>query len=86
MFTNLLRVEEGGGVFLTEEHLLIRDVDTLPEDLRVRLDAPPRHGRLELQGVPLQETHSFSLLDIRALRVRWDGMLRVHTHTHNRRR
>ncbi|KAG5275412.1 hypothetical protein AALO_G00120010 [Alosa alosa] len=71
MFTNLLRVEEGGAVFLTEEHLLIRDVDTLPEGLRVRLDTPPQHGRLELQGSPLPEGHSFSLLDIRALRVRY---------------
>ncbi|KAL2089664.1 hypothetical protein ACEWY4_014352 [Coilia grayii] len=71
MFTNLLRVEEGGAVFLTEEHLLVRDVDTLPDGLRVRLDAPPRHGRLELQGTPLLEGHSFSLSDIRALRVRY---------------
>lgn len=78
MFTNLLRVEEGGAVFLTEEHLLIRDVDTLPEGLRVRLDALPHHGRLELQGSPLLEGHSFSLLDLRALRVRWMKTLRIH--------
>lgn len=71
MYTNLLRVEEGGSVFLTEEHLLIRDVDTVPQDLRVRLDAPPHHGSLELQGVPLIQGHSFSLLDVQALRVRY---------------
>uniref|UniRef100_A0A8C7DFZ2 Fras1 related extracellular matrix 1b n=1 Tax=Oncorhynchus kisutch TaxID=8019 RepID=A0A8C7DFZ2_ONCKI len=35
VFTNLLRVEEGGGAFFTEEHLLVRDGDSLEDKLRV---------------------------------------------------
>ncbi|XP_030646966.1 FRAS1-related extracellular matrix protein 1b [Chanos chanos] len=71
MFTNLLRVEEGGGAFLTEEHLLVRDTDTPEGQLRVRVQSQPRRGRLELQGAVLMEGDSFTLLDLRALRVRY---------------
>lgn len=69
-FTNLLRVEEGGGAFVTEEHLLVRDRDSREETLRVELQRPPRHGRLELQGRTLQQGDGFSLQDLRGLRLR----------------
>uniref|UniRef100_W5LF34 Fras1 related extracellular matrix 1b n=1 Tax=Astyanax mexicanus TaxID=7994 RepID=W5LF34_ASTMX len=71
MFTNLLRVEEGGSSFLMEEHLLVHDVDSPEEKLRVLVRTPPRHGTLELQGVALSEGESFHLQDIKALRVRY---------------
>ncbi|KAG5850921.1 hypothetical protein ANANG_G00087500 [Anguilla anguilla] len=71
IFTNALRVEEGGGGFLTEEHLLVRDVDTQGTQLRVRLNKAPRHGRLELQGLVLLEGDTFALQDLRALRLRY---------------
>ncbi|KAJ8277504.1 hypothetical protein GJAV_G00075890 [Gymnothorax javanicus] len=71
MFTNALRVEEGGGGFLTEEHLLVRDVDTPEDRLRIRLDTAPRHGRLELRGLGLLEGETFILQDLRALRLRY---------------
>lgn len=70
MFTNMLRVEEGGSRFLMEEHLLVRDADTPKEKLRVQIRTPPQHGRLELQGVVLSEGESFYLQDLKALRVR----------------
>lgn len=69
-FTNLLRVEEGGGAFVTEEHLLVRDRDSREETLRVELQRTPRHGRLELQGRTLQQGDGFSLQDLRGLRLR----------------
>uniref|UniRef100_A0A3P9DC75 Fras1 related extracellular matrix 1b n=1 Tax=Maylandia zebra TaxID=106582 RepID=A0A3P9DC75_9CICH len=47
-FTNLLRVEEGGAAFVTEEHLLIRST--------------ARHGRLELWGQALQQGGGFTLV------------------------
>ncbi|RXN20441.1 FRAS1-related extracellular matrix 1-like protein [Labeo rohita] len=71
MFTNLLRVEEGGGSFLMEEHLLVQDVDSSEDQLRVHMKTHPQHGRLELQGTTLLEGDSFSLQDIKALRVRY---------------
>lgn len=70
VFANLLRVEEGGSSFLMEEHLLVRDADSLMEKLRVEVRTQPQHGRLELQGVVLSEGESFHLQDLKALRVR----------------
>lgn len=70
MFTNLLRVEEGGSSFLMQEHLLVRDADSPKEKLKVRVQTQPQHGRLELQGVMLLEGESFHLQDLKALRVR----------------
>lgn len=70
MFTNMLRVEEGGSSFLMEDHLLVRDADSPKEKLRVQVRTQPRHGRLELQGVVLLEGESFNLQDLKALRVR----------------
>ncbi|XP_061834466.1 FRAS1-related extracellular matrix protein 1b [Nerophis lumbriciformis] len=70
-FTNLLRVEEGGGAFLTEEHLLIRDRDSLEEALRVELRGEARHGHLELRGGTLRQGEWFMLSDLRRLTVRY---------------
>jgi len=70
VYTNLLQVEEGGGVFVTVEHLLLRDVDSQEEVLRVVVERGARHGRLELQGRALQQGQNFSLGDLRGLRLR----------------
>ena len=71
-FTNLLRVEEGGEAFLTEEHLLVRDRDSSEEALRAELQRTARHGRLELQGRTLLQGDEFTLQDLRGLRLRLD--------------
>jgi hypothetical protein len=71
VFTNLLRVEEGGGAFFTEEHLLVRDGDSLEDKLRVGVQTTPIHGKLELQGRELRQGDTFILQDLRGLRVRW---------------
>ncbi|XP_070816237.1 FRAS1-related extracellular matrix protein 1b [Chaetodon trifascialis] len=70
-FTNLLRVEEGGGAFVTEEHLLVQDRDSREELLRVEVRRTARHGRLELQGRTLQQGDGFTLQDLRGLRLRY---------------
>ncbi|XP_029005008.1 FRAS1-related extracellular matrix protein 1b [Betta splendens] len=69
-FTNLLRVEEGGGAFITEDHLLVRDQDSWEEVLRVEVQRTPAHGRLELQGRTLLQGDAFTLQDLRGLRLR----------------
>ncbi|KAM4575435.1 FRAS1-related extracellular matrix protein 1b [Fundulus diaphanus] len=70
-FTNLLRVEEGGGAFVTEEHLLIQDHDSPEATLRVEVQKTARHGRLELQGGVLLQGGVFRLPDLRGLRLRY---------------
>uniref|UniRef100_A0A3Q1GPG1 Fras1 related extracellular matrix 1b n=1 Tax=Acanthochromis polyacanthus TaxID=80966 RepID=A0A3Q1GPG1_9TELE len=70
-FTNLLRVEEGGGAFVTEENLLVQDRDSPEAALRVELQRPAGRGRLELQGRTLLPGEAFSLLDLRTLRLRY---------------
>uniref|UniRef100_A0A8C7RB87 Fras1 related extracellular matrix 1b n=1 Tax=Oncorhynchus mykiss TaxID=8022 RepID=A0A8C7RB87_ONCMY len=61
VFTNLLRVEEGGGAFFTEEHLLVRDGDSLEDKLRVGWhdkgvnDEPPQLGPGLLGGLTCEE-------------------------------
>lgn len=70
IFTNLLRVEEGGSSFLMDEHLLVRDADSPKEKLRVQVRTQPQHGRLELKGVVLSDGKSFHLQELKALRVR----------------
>uniref|UniRef100_A0A3B3UH26 Fras1 related extracellular matrix 1b n=1 Tax=Poecilia latipinna TaxID=48699 RepID=A0A3B3UH26_9TELE len=68
-FTNLLRVEEGGAAFVTEEHLLVQDRDSPEEELRVEVQKTARHGRLELQGGVLLQGGSFRLPDLRGLQL-----------------
>ncbi|KAK5614398.1 hypothetical protein CRENBAI_026015 [Crenichthys baileyi] len=68
-FTNLLRVEEGGRSFVTEEHLLVQDQDSPEERLRVEVQRIARHGRLELQGGVLLQGGVFRLSDLRGLRL-----------------
>lgn len=70
VFTNLLRVEEGGAALLTEQHLMVWDQDTKLEGLRVELQATPSHGHLELRGRALQRGEGFNLHDIKELRAR----------------
>lgn len=69
-FSNLLRVEEGGAAFVTEEHLLVQDRDSQEGALRVELQRVARHGRLELQGRTLLQGDGFTLPDLRGLRLR----------------
>lgn len=69
-FTNLLRVEEGGTAFVTEEHLLVQDRDSPEEELRVEVQKTARHGWLELQGGVLLQGGEFRLPDLRGLQLR----------------
>ncbi|KAG7232387.1 hypothetical protein INR49_008916, partial [Caranx melampygus] len=71
VFTNQLRVEEGGAAFVTEEHLLVQDRDSREEALRVEVQRMAHHGRMELQGQALLQGDKFTLQDLRGLRVRY---------------
>nr|XP_015211471.1 PREDICTED: FRAS1-related extracellular matrix protein 1-like [Lepisosteus oculatus] len=71
LFTNRMKVEEGAGSFITEDSLLVTDVDSRDSELRVQLRAGPWHGRVDLQGRPLLEGDFFTLQDLRSLRLQY---------------
>uniref|UniRef100_A0A8V5H8G8 FRAS1-related extracellular matrix protein N-terminal domain-containing protein n=1 Tax=Melopsittacus undulatus TaxID=13146 RepID=A0A8V5H8G8_MELUD len=69
VYTSQLRVEEGGLSPVTEEHILISDVDTKQEHLLLLLQRQPQHGMLELDGIPINEGDRLSCGDLRTLAV-----------------
>uniref|UniRef100_A0A672V9V1 FRAS1-related extracellular matrix protein 1 n=1 Tax=Strigops habroptila TaxID=2489341 RepID=A0A672V9V1_STRHB len=75
VYTRHLRVEEGGLSTVTEEHILISDVDTKQEHLLLLLQRQPQHGTLELDGILVSEGDRLSCEDLRMLAVsyRHDG-------------
>nr|XP_006208344.2 LOW QUALITY PROTEIN: FRAS1-related extracellular matrix protein 1 [Vicugna pacos] len=71
VFTNPLRVAEGGQCVISTEHVLVSDVDTKLDNIRLSLQRQPRHGRVELNGFPLNIGATFSWGDLHALKVRY---------------
>ncbi|KAK1165439.1 FRAS1-related extracellular matrix protein 1b [Acipenser oxyrinchus oxyrinchus] len=71
IFTNQMKAEEGSGCFITPENLLVRDVDSKEEDLRVQLKRRPQHGDIELQGLAMLEGDFFTLQELQAFKVRY---------------
>ncbi|XP_036593361.1 FRAS1-related extracellular matrix protein 1 [Trichosurus vulpecula] len=71
VLTNSLQVDEGGLCIITTEHILISDVDTKQDKLRLSLKRLPLHGMVELDGFPLSHGEEFSWGDLHALKVRY---------------
>ncbi|KAK6494103.1 FRAS1-related extracellular matrix protein 1-like [Huso huso] len=71
VFTNQLKVEEGGVCQVSVDHLLVTDRDTREEKIRVQLERKPHHGELELDGFPIKEGGTFTLQDIKNQKVRY---------------
>lgn len=69
-----LTVDEGGESRLSLENLLMSDVDSEEEALRVQLQREPHHGALWL-GNLLKPGHVFTVKDLRSLKVRSDALL-----------
>ncbi|CAJ1086551.1 FRAS1-related extracellular matrix protein 1a [Xyrichtys novacula] len=84
VITNLLTVDEGGESRLGPEHLLLSDVDSMEESLRVELQREPQHGALQLGSSPLQPGQTFTVQDLRNLKVRYthDGSETVEDNIH----
>nr|XP_023676697.1 FRAS1-related extracellular matrix protein 1 [Paramormyrops kingsleyae] len=68
---NPLTVEEGGECPMDSDHLWLTDPDTAEEALRVELRAGPQHGRLHLDGFPVDPGQAFALSDLTSLKVRY---------------
>ncbi|XP_053325499.1 FRAS1-related extracellular matrix protein 1-like [Spea bombifrons] len=71
IFTNQIKTEEGASCFITGENLIITDVDTKNEDLRIVLKVPPRHGNVEVHGVVIPEGNIFTLEELNSFKVRY---------------
>uniref|UniRef100_UPI0037E8F5E3 FRAS1-related extracellular matrix protein 1a n=1 Tax=Semicossyphus pulcher TaxID=241346 RepID=UPI0037E8F5E3 len=71
VITNRLTVDEGGEGWIGPEHLLLSDVDSMEEVLQVELQREPQHGALQLGGLPLKPGQTFTVRDLRSLKVRY---------------
>lgn len=77
VLTNRLTVDEGGESWLGPEHLLLSDVDSMEEALQVELQREPQHGALQLGGLQLKPGRSFTVQDLKSLKVRSDILLHL---------
>ncbi|XP_060221768.1 FRAS1-related extracellular matrix protein 1 isoform X2 [Meriones unguiculatus] len=71
VFTNTLRVAEGGQCTISTEHILVSDVDTPLDSIFLSLQEKPLHGGVELDGFPLLPRSTFSWRDLYTLKVRY---------------
>ncbi|XP_074851018.1 FRAS1-related extracellular matrix protein 1 isoform X3 [Carettochelys insculpta] len=80
VFTNNLKVEEGGLCTITGSHILMSDMDTKQENLFIYLQRQPLHGVVELDGFPMKEGDRFTCKDLHTLKVRYqhDGSETLH--------
>ncbi|XP_047425059.1 FRAS1-related extracellular matrix protein 1a isoform X2 [Mugil cephalus] len=72
VITNPLSVDEGGECWLGPEHLLVSDVDSGEDAIRVELQGEPQHGALQLGGQHLKPGQTFTLQDLKSLKVRYN--------------
>ncbi|XP_053199816.1 FRAS1-related extracellular matrix protein 1a [Scomber japonicus] len=72
VITNPLTVDEGGECWLRPEHLLLSDVDSMEESLKVELQREPHHGALQLGSFPLKPGLAFTVHDLKSLKVRYN--------------
>ncbi|KAG8548428.1 hypothetical protein GDO81_025369 [Engystomops pustulosus] len=70
-----VRTEEGASSLITGESLVLSDEDTKSENLRIVLKSAPRHGNVELHGLPITEGKTFSLEELRTYKVRSSSII-----------
>lgn len=66
---------EGDHCIISAKHVLVSDVDTELDNIYLSLQRLPQHGRLELNGFPLNTGGTFSWGDLHALKVRLEHFL-----------
>lgn len=72
MHTNQLIVDEGGECWVSADHLYVTDADSLEDSLHVALKRRPQHGDMYLDGAPLNQGQTFTVRDMKSLKVRSD--------------
>ncbi|XP_039219625.1 FRAS1-related extracellular matrix protein 1 isoform X6 [Crotalus tigris] len=71
VLTHSLRVEEGGQSTITKGHILISDVDTKLENIRIHLLKLPLHGTVELDENPMNQRDWLTYEDLQMSKVRY---------------
>ncbi|KAK7175846.1 hypothetical protein R3I93_000187 [Phoxinus phoxinus] len=66
-----LTVDEGGESWVREEHLRLKDQDSLEDSLHVQLKTKPQHGSIYLDGTPMSPGQTFTVRDLKSLKVRY---------------
>ncbi|XP_061748870.1 FRAS1-related extracellular matrix protein 1-like [Nerophis ophidion] len=72
VITNPIVIDEGGSSRIGLEHLILSDVDSVKDVLRLELLREPKHGTLQLDSFPLKPGHDFSLHDLTSRIVRYN--------------
>lgn len=65
-------VDEGGECWVSAAQLHLTDVDSLEDSLHVVLKRKPQHGEVYLDGAPLGQGQTFTIRDLKSLKVRSD--------------
>ncbi|XP_060791413.1 FRAS1-related extracellular matrix protein 1a isoform X1 [Neoarius graeffei] len=68
---NQLIVDEGGECWVSADHLYVTDADSLEDSLHVALKRRPQHGDMYLDGAPLNQGQTFTVRDMKSLKVRY---------------
>ena len=66
---------EGGQCTVSTENILVSDVDTPLDSICLYLRKMPLHGRVELNGFPLNPRDTFSWKDLITLKVRLENFV-----------
>uniref|UniRef100_A0A6Q2ZGQ8 C-type lectin domain-containing protein n=1 Tax=Esox lucius TaxID=8010 RepID=A0A6Q2ZGQ8_ESOLU len=64
-------VDEGGECLVGVHHLQLTDHDSMEDQLRVELKKEPQHGAVQLDGFPMKPGQSFTVRDLKSLKVRY---------------
>lgn len=65
-------MDEGGECWVSADYLHLTDVDSVEDLLRVKLKRRPQHGDVYLDGAPLDQGQTFTVRDLKSLKVRSD--------------
>lgn len=65
-------MDEGGESWVSEEHMRLTDQDSLEDSLHVKLMMEPQHGSIYLDGTPMSPGQTFTVRDLKNLKVRSD--------------
>lgn len=73
--TSVMTVDEGEESMVSLDNVLLSDVDSRVEVLQVQLQREPRHGALQIGGFTLKPGCTFTVQDLKTLKVRSDILL-----------
>ncbi|KAM4722959.1 FRAS1-related extracellular matrix protein 1-like [Rhinophrynus dorsalis] len=71
IFTKHIKTEEGSSCLITGENIVIADVDTKMQDLKIMLKTQPLHGNIEVHGIVMTKGDIFGVEELNTFKVRY---------------